>query len=330
MRLGEIKQILDNVVDDNGSIIIDNEPIYGGQAFEIKNYINIVSALEIIIDQEWNNTDSTSIREIIKNHPPKRNIKRLNQEEFEKINSYILSINQQLPYYCSILDSIVEKQEEMIINIKLPSQINSLTELNTVNKRLDKILKIFALDGQFELKGFDKGSEWYEILATGQLSYLCIINGLEIAKKYFETKKAYFKSKKAELDYKATFEKTEDFKEDKFCEYCERRLQLEVEEQVKIALEKVGNTNGKTEQQFQTDMIKGVKELVKELDEGTEFHLSLNPPEYIQGNIGGLNIDYKKIRNIREEENKKLEVGKQKELSEPNIEEKINKESTQE
>lgn len=317
MRLGRIKQILDNVVDDNNNIIVENEPIFGGQAYIVNNYIDLVDALNILSEQEWNDYDFAPISSLIKSHPPRRSRQQLTQEEYGQLSSYISSVNHKLPYFYSILESVVEDQDEKVINIKLPEEIDTLSKLSDANKRLEKIFKIFSIDGQFELEGFDKGTEWYVMCTTGYLSYLALIKGLEIAKNYFETREAYFKSKKAELDYKASLKNISDFNKDGMEAYCERRLELDIEVEVQEAAEQISETNGKTPQELQTHMIQGVKEIVKELAKGTEFHLSLNPPEYVEGNIGNLNIDYKKVHQIRAEEAKRLGTDKQKELPEP-------------
>jgi hypothetical protein len=52
-----------------------------------------------------------------------------------------------MPLYYSILETMVSKQDETMINIKLPNmKIESLSDLNDFNKRVDKILKSFSID----------------------------------------------------------------------------------------------------------------------------------------------------------------------------------------
>ena len=317
MRLGEIKQIVDRVIDENGVIVISSESVYGGQAFDISNYADAISALEILKEQDWNDLDYSPIESITKKHPPDKNESQLTQDEFSQLNTYVASLNTKLPYFVSILSSMVEEQDEKVINIKLSDDIKSLSDLNSLNKRLETIFKIFKIDGEFELKGFDKGTDWYVVSTIGYSSYLCLILGLDIAKRFFETKEVYFKSKKAELDYKASLEKNEKYSDSLFLAYREKRLELEVEEDAIEASKKIADTNGKTAEELQSHIILGVKELVKELGEGTEFHLSLNPPEYVEGQIGSLRVDYKKVQQIRAESDKMVGKGKVKELLEP-------------
>lgn len=316
MRLGEIKQIVFKVIDESGNLIIENEELYGGQANKVKNYFDLFSALEILRGQKWNTLDYSPIKQILESHPLENQEDQLNQDEFSKLKEYVSSLNQKMPYFTSIIDSVVEKQDEKIINIKLPDGINSLSGLSEINKRLETTFKLFAIDGQFDFVGFDRGTDWYSILAVGLLSYQNIIQCLDIAKRFFETKESYFKSKEAELSYRASLREGEKFDEEDLRKYCERRSDLMIEDQAQEATKKMSDLHGKTQAQLQTDMIKGINELVKELSKGTEFHLSLNPPEYVRGSFGGLQIDYKRIQQIRTEEAKAIGNDKQKELPE--------------
>ena len=50
---------------------------------------------------------------------------------------------------------------------------------------------------------------------------------------------------------------------------------------------------------MQTKLVKATTKLVEILGEGTEFHLSLNPPEYVSEQAGQLVIDYKKIEALK-------------------------------
>jgi len=317
MRLGEIKNIIETVLTEDNQIIIENESLFGDQAYLIKNFQEIVNAYDILNDQSWNDVDDNQLKSVVEKYRAVENPVQLDQPEFNILNAYISTLNQKIPYYYSTLESVVQEQDEKIINIKLSEKINSLTGLNELNKRLEKTLKLFNVDGEFEFKGFDKGSDWYVILAAGFYSYQFLVHGLDIAKKFYETREAYYKSKDAELNYKASLKKEEEFSRKELEEYTKRRLDLIIEEKVNEAIEKIQNTNGKTKEELQNQLVRGVKELVKELGEGTEFHLSLNPPEYITGSIGSLRIDYKKVRAIQEAEKKQIEEKNPKILTEP-------------
>lgn len=314
MRLGEIKQILDKVLNEDKNIILINEPLNGGYTYRIAKYGSIIESLEILSKLAWNQLDYTPIQVIRDNYHIDQQEVQITQDEFNQLNSYISSLNEKIPLFMSILDTMVEKQDEQIINIKLTNKINKLDDLTKINTRLDDILKRYNADGQFEFKGFDKGTNWYVILATGVLSYRFLIAGLDIAQKYFDTRKSYFESEKAKLDLKAALDKEEITDED-LKGYKERRLSSLIKGEVESAIEKIGvGTNSKNE--LTLKIIQATTKLIKELDEeGTEFHLSLNPPEYAEEYMGSLTIDYSKMPVLNNgEKDEKLKQISQKEV----------------
>lgn len=314
MRLGEIKQILDNVVDENNNIVLENESIFDGLAYIISNYVDLARALEILDNQEWNDYDSTQVLAIFRHYPPKRNRQQITQEEFNQLNSYISSINQKLPYFCSILDSIVVEQDEKCINIKLPEKTITFKELSNLNKQFENTLSLFNMDGGFIFNGFDIGTSWYIICAEGILSCQFFIACLKVAQELLKTKGEWFKSEESKLSFEAA---KAHMKELSSLEYEETWLDMFLDKKVKEVIEKIGETNGATKEEAHTKLLKGTKSLIKQLGEGVEFHLSLNPPSYTSEIKGSLEIDYKKIQQMRAKEAKEIGNNKQKELSEP-------------
>lgn len=312
MRLGEQKNIIDRVINDDNQIVIDHSPLYGGQAQKISNFGEVLDALEILSELEWNTQDYSQVEALIEKYGKTR-AAQIESAEFNSLNSYISTLNQELPFYYSILETMVGEQDEKTINIKLPTRgVSSLKELATLNNRLDKILKQFNVDGQFEFHGFDRGSDWYVVVATGVLSPAFLLACLEIAKAFFETREAYYNSEKARLDYKASLKKGEQESEDDFKDYTEKRKELELENSVHKAVDQMGTgSSGKSPEELKTQLIKATTELVKELEKGTEFHLSLNPPSYAEDHNSGYSIDYQKVRDITrtEEDTPALESG---------------------
>lgn len=314
MRLGEIKKTINQVLNDQHIIEVHHEAIFGGQAYVIKNYVEIIEALDFLSDQKWNESDFTQVSQI-KEGKELKNPTQLTQDEYNQLNAYINAVNQKLPLYYSILETMVKEQEELAINIKLPEgKIKSLSELSELNSRLEKILKLFNVDGQFEFVGFDKGTDWYEILAKGVLSNGFLICCLKTAQEYLKTKQEYFKSKKAELDYKAGLKNDDKPTEKGLVEYSENRLQLDVQNRINKAIDDLG-TGSKTKPELMSQLIKGTQNLINELDDGTEFHLSLNPPNYANEQNGLLEIDYKNLQAIKAKELE--ETKKQKKLKSP-------------
>ncbi|MBU1071498.1 hypothetical protein KKG65_03785, partial [Patescibacteria group bacterium] len=128
------------------------------------------------------------------------------------------------------------------------------------------------------------------------------------------TKQEYFKSKKAELDYKAGLKNDDKPTEKGLVEYSENRLQLDVQNRINKAIDDLG-TGSKTKPELMSQLIKGTQNLINELDDGTEFHLSLNPPNYANEQNGLLEIDYKNLQAIKAKELE--ETKKQKKLKSP-------------
>lgn len=299
MRLGEIKQKIDRVVSEDFIIVVKNQPLYGEQAQEITNYGDIVEALEMLSKFEWNDITETEVDEIAKTYP-KKVVATLPLVDFNKLSAIIGRVNTTLPLYYSILDTMVEEQDEKVINIQLPSKIKSLDDLNEFNTRLSKLLKTFQIDGEFEFRQFDKGTSWYEECAIGVFTYKYFVACLKIAQEYFKTEAEYFKSREAEIAYEAAkISLVSQEKEITFDEYKQNWLRVFIKQEVtSLVTEKIKELNGHSSEELQTKLVTATTALVKELGEGTEFHLSLNPPEYAREQAGQLVIDYKKIKEV--------------------------------
>lgn len=308
MRLGEIKNIIGKVLDDQWEVSINQEPIYGWQAYRVKNFKNLIDALEILSEQSWNDADYDLIKSLFRK--PKSSIVQLDSNEYNQLSSYISSLNRNTSLYFSILETMTEEQDPQIINIKIPEEsVVSLKDLSSFNNRLEKILKQFAIDGQFEFKWLDKWTSWYEILIIGVFTYRAFIACLKVAQEYLKTKQEYYATKRAELDYKASLVKGDEFTKEGLKTYTEKRLELELEEKTRLALHEIKiKENWKSPLELQNQLIKATTELVKELWNGTEFHLSLNPPEYAEEVAWSIRIDYEKMKEIEIKNNKTIAI----------------------
>ena len=300
MRLGEIKKIIGNVLDENKNIVIKSEPIFGGQAYTIQNYSNLISALDILEKQSWNKEDFIFVENIRTIHGTDSENIIVPQEEFNKISEYVTKINQILPIYYSILETMTEKQDEKIINVKLPNKLVTLSALSFFNERLSKMFKSFQVDGEFEFRQFDTGSCWYEVCATGVYTYTYFIACLKIAQEYLKVELEYFKSREAKISYEAAKSSPGQGVEVSFSDYQKSWLREFISEEIRqLVEEKIKKTNGETGESLHSKLVIAVTSLVNELGEGTEFHLSLNPPEYAIEQAGQLKIDYQKIKDIK-------------------------------
>lgn len=315
MRLGEIKQIIDQVMDDNSQIVIDHTALYGGQANLVNNFQQFVEVYDLISDLEWNDVDNAQLKSVIEKYRETGDAVRLEEAEFSLLNTYISAVNQKMPYYYSILKGLVGEQDELAINIKLPEDVSSLEELSVLNSRLQKTLDLFNIDGEFTFEDFDKGSAWYVVCAQGLLTSTFFLACLKIAQEVMKLRSEYFKSEEAKISYEAAKAKTnKDLTTDAFQKSW---IEVYMDTKVKEIIDAVNDKNGATRAELQTKLIKGTTKLVKELGEGVEFHLSLNPPDYVSKTNGGMVIDYKKIREIRAEEAQKLGKDKTKQLPAP-------------
>ncbi len=303
MRLGEIRNIVKAVAGSNNQIVLTQEPLFGGQAHQISRYSMLIKALDVLSEQKWNDIDYSEIEAIKEAHGATSFKPQLTPAEFNELNSYVTSVNQQLPVFIGIIDTLVEPQEEQVINVKLPKDLRSLTGVSSLNTRLNKLFKLFNIDGEIRFNGFDKGTDWYSLWLTGYTTYTIFIACLQVAQEYFKARTEYFKSEKAEIDYRAGLKQQEKFDQKEFEEYQNRHLEIELERKIEKLLEKITETNGHGEAEMQSKLVKATTELVKELGSGVEFHLSLNPPSYAKEINGALTIDYKKIQEINKANN---------------------------
>jgi len=308
MRLWEIKKIIGESLDNNNQIIVDYEAMYNNQAYTIKNYGKLIEIFGIIWDLSRNDVNKEWICSVIEKYWEEAMLIQLSAQEFNHINNYFSQVNQKMPLYYSILETMVEDQDDQIINVKIPEvNISSLKKLNTFNSRLDKIFKGFNVDWDYTFKGLDKWTSWYEILVVWHYTYLAFLSCLDIAKAFFETRKAYYDSEKAKLDYEASLKEKNEFTDKWFKEYQDKRMNLEIDKKIEEALKNLWIQdwmNGKSGAELHTHLVLATKELVEELWEWTEFHLSLNPPKYAEENWYSLQIDYKQISALIEEDTK--------------------------
>lgn len=307
MRLGEIKNKLAKVTNDQKQIVIQEEQLYGGQAYIVKNYNELISAFEILAKFSWNDANYEEINNIIQEHGAESQLTQLPQAQFNQLSAYVSSLNQKFPLYFSILETMVETQDEQVINLKLPDSIDSLKDLTNLNGKLESLFKKFVIDGEFKFEGFDKGTNWYEICITGIATYPVVIACLKVAQQYCKMKKEYYDSEKAKLDYQASLKDTDNnFTKADLKEYVNRRLHLELMKEISNIVKKVDERNGHSEKELESKLVIATKNLVEVMGDGVEFHLSLNPPQYAKEEDGRLIIDYKKMSSLKSKKEKSI------------------------
>ncbi|MBO7244613.1 MAG: hypothetical protein J6V53_04980 [Alphaproteobacteria bacterium] len=305
MRLGELKKILDEVVDSNNKIVITSSSLYNGQLYIIQEYSKLIKALSVISEQSWIDFSSEIVEELNSKFLQNTIEIQINPSDYNSLTQFVNKINAKLPLFYGILDTIVEKQDEQIINIKLPTKEDfSLDELSDINKRLSKIFSTINIDGTATFSGFDKGSSWYEILIGGALTYKFFISALKIAQEFFKAEKNYYEAGEAKIHYQAALlqlqKEQNKIDEEAIKDYAKHVISVRIENSIKEVVKELPS-NGHTENEVIAKMSKTVEAITTEMNNGLEFHLSLNPPEYAEEDGTKISIDYEVIRQIQKE-----------------------------
>lgn len=311
MRVGEIQKKLSSILNSSNQVVMDSIAIYGGQAYTIRNYGLIVDALEILAPQPWNTIDFNPVKSVIDEHGHARSA-QLSVEEYTILETYISSLNQLLPIYVGVIESLTEEQDSQVINVMLPDSIQTLAELATMNDKINDVFKLFKEDGEIVFEGFDKGTDWLILLLSGEITFPLFLGCLDAARKYCEVRESWYKSEKARIDYEAAAAAFEQkITEPSFEKYQENHLNNQLTSDVKKVLANL-ELNGRTKPERENKILAATKGLIEAMGEGVEFHLSLNPPEYATETQGNLEINYKKLQALREpkEKTKNLPEGK--------------------
>lgn len=312
MRIGEIKNIVQASLNENDLIVIKHEAIFGGQAYKVTNYLDVINTLEVLADQSWNDAVYTEI-EKIKSKYPDSQVNTLEAPDFNQLNSYVSTVNQKVPLFYSVLESLVQDQDEKMINLKLPVTIQSIKELSSFNSELEKMFKCFNFAGEFQFKGFDRGTSWYEIFVTGEALYRYFIACLAVAYGIIKLKETYYNSENAKLSYLASLKKGEEKTEEGERKFCDRYIEEALQKGIEDLAKKIEEKNGKEEKEVISGLVIATSKLIEKMEEGAEFHLSLNPPTYVGETSNGLVIDYKSIPVLKEQkEVKQVEAPKAK------------------
>lgn len=312
MRLGELKNILDRVLSEDNKIVLEAIQKFGGQAYEIENYADVVNALLELKTQDWNNTASGPFDEIVTKYGDSSKSQLLTNPEYNSLVQYVSAINTKLPLFYSIVENMVDIQNEQIINIKLPDKNDfSLEELSAINDRLDKMFKGISIDGGYTFKGFDIGTSWYEILLIGGITYKFFIAALKIAKEYFQAEKAYYESGEAKIHYeaaKADADAKKKLTDAEIQKYAKKVINSKIDMAIEQTIDDLPTKGEKGENANKLKIT--VTAITNELNHGLEFHLSLNPPKYVDEENDRILIDYDEIRKIEAEKNKPKQIEK--------------------
>lgn len=295
MRIGEFKQIVDRVLTDANQLQIEADTEYGGQAYVVKNFAQFYQALSLLIEQSWNDSPHDELDAVLQKYTGEESTVQLTTNDYNILNNYISSVNKNLPVAMSVIDSLAPKQEEFTLNIQLPEDIKSVEDLQEFNERLNKIFKKFNITGDFNFAGFDKGSDWYTVIITTEALYKYVMAAVGLAIALLTLRKTYYESETAKLAYETAKKKDDNLTEAK---YLSEIIATKTDEDAAELVKNLGAPDNQTKSEMIGITVGTVKDLIKELGHGTEFHMSLNPPDYLAKNDNGFTIDYKSIPKI--------------------------------
>lgn len=167
------------------------------------------------------------------------------------------------------------------------------------------MFKEINIDGEYSFKGFDIGTSWYKVLIIGTLTYKFFISSLKIAQEFYNAEKAFYESGEAKIHYQAALlhlkQEQDKINDNDIKEYAKKVISVRIENTIKETVKELP-TNGQTENEAITKMSKTITAITAEMNNGLEFHLSLNPPEYAEEDGEKISIDYELIRQIQEEQ----------------------------
>jgi hypothetical protein len=313
MRLGEIKKNISKYINEQNQIVVKQQTLYGGQAYKIEDYSGLMNVLNMIYEQDWtsfiNKTYLDNFKDLYDNADGDIQNGVLTSTQYSNLSNYISQVNSRLPIYWSILDTMVEEQDEFIINIKLSEgQINSLEELNKFNKELSavfkNIIKHHGFGGDVKFVGFDTGTSWYKMLIVGApIVYGGFMGCLDIAEKLITIRKEWYESESIKLSFEMQLEQKERSKKE-FDRHIDKMLNAKKEEHIsdlfnKLNIQLDGNEQGNS-------ISIGIDKIIELIEKGNEIHPSLNLPEYIEiADRVNYKIDYEKIKLITIKKNDK-------------------------
>lgn len=316
MRLREIKKKLNDILVNN-QIQIKETTSFNGYGHQISEAKELFGALELLSKQPWNTNDFTPVEAIIAKHNARiSKTISLDQDEFSQLSTYITQVNQQLPFFMSVVNASVKDQSPQDINIQLSSEIKTPEELGKLVSATEELAKVSNVDGEgIEFAGFDKGSDWIVLSVIGSGTYALVMSGLKLAQEYFKTKKDFYGSKEAKLSYKAALaessSKDKKFTEAGFESFQKKRMEIQLDEGIDEIVVAIKQSNGFAENEIRTKLKKTTDCLINIIGSGNEVHISMNPPSEISETSTGqiVSIDYSFLEKSDEKDKKQLTQG---------------------
>ncbi|MAZ76365.1 MAG: hypothetical protein CMH31_03585 [Micavibrio sp.] len=326
MRLGVLKNILDFSIDENKHITFQEEALYGGQRYLIKDFYALMDSLDNILDMSWAEDNNEVVKRLISEHGKTVNSVEISAEDRNLLHSMLTPINQHMPVFYSILENLVERQDEQIINIKIPSAgLKTLKEVSAFNNQLDDVfdlvIRFKGFQGDVEFVGVDVGTSWYKILLVGApYIYGAFLGTLNIAHELIDLREKWYKSEDLRMDVEIKKEELNDKKakvtvtDKDIREHVQKKVKKKMELEVDALIENVP-VDFDNEPEMKISICKGIEKIIPLLEAGTEFQPSLNPPKYIDNvSDDGYEIDYDGLRKFIEKNAASIADGEVKQI----------------
>ncbi len=319
MRTREKYQILLKATDENHNLILKTRVLPDERSHFIENSKQLCTVYRAIKNFPWSIVDDeyhkTQIKEILERDTTDNMI--LSQEQYEILRDWAKNANNHLQTTVDVLHQTFSEKGSYTISIKLPKEtITDLKKLNTFNKEVMDSLEKLVLEryhGRFEFAGFDTGSDWIDIVIVGlegkQLltAYAGVLGVIFIAQKSMELRTEYHKGNQAKYDALIAKQSLQDKQSIKLENITERDIKEHINKKVKIQIrEELDKLVEKTQlgNEDATSFEKALDILVEHMEQGAEYHPSLNPPENLIMEDGN-EICYEKLHELLEQEKQK-------------------------
>lgn len=306
MRIGVLYNIVKNAASDENKLVLLASPIYNNQAYVIKNFGKLSEALDELKKHNLILVDIPESVDALLSDNLRRNTLEVDSVSYNSLLSYVNSVNSTLPIVMKVLGEFTPQQDEYAFNVRVPDNLKTINDFTKFNDRIAKIFQKFGVSkDDILVTGFAAGSKWYEfILENADWIVPTIISCIQLALDVLHYKKDAKNSDEVKTavtiinnNYAADNQKITE------SAYIEQL----VEEKVKVGVEERlrelgGSIGGKEQEESATMLVQATTELIKELDKGTEFHLSLNPPDFVKtdGQKTSFSIDYSSIPRPQE------------------------------
>ncbi len=190
----------------------------------------------------------------------------------------------------SLINQAIPEQSEDSINVKLPPY-NNLSDVSRffeeLNKSLEQAICHPGIDGNVEIKSFESGSLWMTF-AVGAAALKIV---LDLLKQAFEARKIYYEGSILKENLRSLSLKNDTLQE--FESAFEEKYNNDVESK---ARQIIANNNIADNQPEYIERLKlSIKTIVGLINEGAEFHPSLNAPDEVKEQFP--NVEQYELKN---------------------------------